>query len=318
MEFRTKIAITTPPVSLRHSSKVMMIGSCFTESIGSRMADAMMGVSINPLGTLYNPASIATAVGRIVSLRLVEQQELIEANGVWNSLDFHSRYSRATREEAIEAMNTSITAAHEHLSRCQAAFITLGTAFVYTRRGVIVGNCHRLPSAQFDRRMLTAVEVAGFLENIATTLTRFNPQLKIVFTVSPIRHLADGLSDNCLSKSTLRVAIDETVKRHQSTCSYFPSYEILVDDLRDYRFYAADMVHPSDVAVEYIWQLLKAACFDTESLELIERCEKMTKRLRHRPMSHNPAVVERFNAETQAALDVLTAQYPYIAGNIAR
>ena len=312
MEFRTVIKVDNAGISLRHSDKIMMLGSCFSDNMGNRFADAMIDVAINPLGTVYNPMSIATVVNRIVQAQLVEPAELVQANGVWNCFDFHSRFSMPDADEALRTMNSSIMASHEHLKQCQVVFITLGTAITYSRNGTVVSNCHKLPSAEFVREMRSVSEITDTLHATVRQLHEFNKQLRIIFTVSPIRHIADGLSVNSLSKSTLRVAVAEMEKMHGDVCSYFPAYEILIDDLRDYRFYASDMVHPSDVAVEYIWETLKDTYFNVQQQQAIDRCERMTKRLRHRPMSQNADVVAKFYADTQAAYSALKSQYPYI------
>lgn len=311
MDFRTTIKIDPLSEPIKHSDKLMLIGSCFSDSIGARFTAAMMAASVNPLGTLYNPMSIATTVERITRCRLVQPEELFEANGVWNCFDFHSAFSSATAEGALQRMNSAITAAHEHLKGCKYVFLTLGTAITYSLNGVVVGNCHKLPAAQFERRMCSVKEVTDALEAAVKMLREVNMAVKVIFTVSPIRHIADGLSANSLSKSTLRVAVGE-ITAQMPDCLYFPSYEIMLDDLRDYRFYAADMLHPSEVAVNYIWEQLRTSCIDPQSLQAIDRCERMTKRLRHRPMSDNAEVVARFRADTEAALKRLRADYPYL------
>lgn len=315
MEFRTKITVARSYFFIKHSSRVMLIGSCFSENIGSRMERAMMRVVVNPFGALYNPASIRRAVSLLVDDAGIAADELFEANGVWNSFNFHSSYSRATCEATLSVMNESIHSALEHLRGCDVLFITLGTSFVYRLKdlgGMVVSNCHKLPADRFVRSLMSVEEVEGELAETVKMLLGVNPQLRIVFTVSPIRHISDGLSDNCLSKSILRVAVDRVVRAMPDACSYFPSYEIVVDDLRDYRFSAPDMTHPSEVAVDYIWEVLTQTYFEDGDRHLIERCERMTRRLLHRPMSHNAEVVDRFRTDTQAALSRLRAELPYI------
>lgn len=315
MEFRTKITVARPDFVIKHSSRVMLLGSCFSDNIGSRMERAMMHVVKNPFGALYNASSIRRAVNILTEESEIRSGELFEANGVWNSFNFHSSYSRATCEETLAVMNGSIHLAAEHLRQCDVLFITLGTAFVYRLKnsdGRVVSNCHKLPADCFTRSLMSVDDVAGELMESVKMLLRVNPQLRIIFTVSPIRHISDGLSDNCLSKSILRVAIARVVRAMPDACGYFPSYEILIDDLRDYRFYASDMTHPSEVAVDYIWDVLIQTYFGEDERRLIERCERMTRRLQHRPMSHNAEVVARFRADTQTALSELIAELPYI------
>ena len=275
---------------MRHSDKMMLVGSCFSDNIGSRLKDAMIDVMVNPFGTIFNPLSIASSLHKLIDGEVIAGMDLFMGNGVWNCFDFHSRFSMANKDAALERMNRSIAEGHNHLLECHTLIITLGTAVVYRRRdtGEVVSNCHQVPQHEF------------------------NPELRVLFTVSPIRHIADGLEVNSLSKAVLRVAINNVVRTHKDWVGYFPAYEIVVDDLRDYRFYNADMVHPSDVAIEYIWQTFQATYFDDHSTQAIARCERVSKRLKHRPMSNNPDVVARFNADTQAVIANLKKEYPYI------
>ena len=299
---------------MRHSDKMMLIGSCFSDNIGAKLRDAMMQVEVNPFGTIFNPLSIAGAINKIIDDETIAGIELFMSNGVWNCYDFHSRFSMASKEAALERMNRSISTAHEHLAQCKSLVVTLGTAVVYRRRdtGEVVSNCHKVPQLEFTRRLASVDEITGALNATVERLHEFNPELRIIFTVSPIRHIADGLEMNSLSKAVLRVAINNVVRSHKEWVSYFPAFEIVIDDLRDYRFYTADMVHPTDVAIEYIWQTFQATYFDDHSTQAIARCERVSKRLKHRPMSNNPEVVERFNADTQAVIANLKKEYPYI------
>ena len=299
---------------MRHSDKMMLVGSCFSDNIGGKLADAMVDVVVNLFGTIFNPLSIANAMHKIIDCETVAGIDLFMANGVWNCYDFHSKFSMANKEAALKRMNASITSAHEHLRQCKTLVITLGTAVVYRRRdtGEVVSNCHKVPQHEFSRRLASVDEITEALTAVVARLHEFNPELRVLFTVSPIRHIADGLEMNSLSKAVLRVAVNNVVRANKDWVGYFPAYEIVIDDLRDYRFYAADMVHPSDVAIEYIWQTFQATYFDDHSTQAIARCERVSKRLKHRPMSNNPDVVARFNADTEAVLANLKKQYPYI------
>lgn len=314
MEFRTTIHPRESASFMRHSDKMMLMGSCFSDNIGSRLKDAMVDVVVNPFGTIFNPLSMALLLHKLIDGETVAGMDLFLSNGVWNCYDFHSRFSMANKEAALERMNSSVAAAHEHLRQCQTLVLTLGTAVVYRRRdtGEVVNNCHKVPQHEFSRRLASVDECTEALNAVMASLHEFNPELRVVFTVSPIRHIADGLEMNSLSKAVLRVAINNVVRANREWVEYFPAYEIVVDDLRDYRFYTADMVHPSDVAIEYIWQTFQATYFDDRSTQAIARCERVSKRLKHRPMSNNPDVVARFNADTQAVIANLKKEYPYI------
>ena len=314
MDFRTTIRTRDGEHFMRHSHKMMLIGSCFSDNIGAKLRDAMMQVVVNPFGTIFNPLSIATCINKIIDNEAIAGAELFLSNGVWNSFDFHSKFSMTSKDAALNRMNSSISNAHDHLAQCKSLVVTLGTAVVYRRRdtGEVVCNCHKVPQHEFTRRLASVDDITGALNAMVERLHEFNPELKIIFTVSPIRHIADGLEMNSLSKAVLRVAINNVVRSNKEWASYFPAYEIVLDDLRDYRFYTADMVHPSDVAIEYIWQVFQATYFDDHSTQAIARCERVNKRLKHRPMTSNPEVVQRFNADTEAVIANLKKEYPYI------
>lgn len=214
-----------------------MVGSCFSDVIGEQMKQRYLKVTCNPFGTLYNPLSIAQAINR------TEVPELIEHEGLWHSMVHHGSFSRADKSEAEQAVRGSIETMQKALQEATVVIVTFGTAWVYEKDGEIVGNCHKLPENCFTRRRLTVGEIVKAWKPI---LKKYNDK-KWLFTVSPIRHIKDGLHENQLSKATLLEAVEQLG-------DYFPSYEIMLDELRDYRFYADDLVHPSSLAVSYIWE----------------------------------------------------------------
>ena len=317
MEFRTTVKTGENRSWLHHSDKVLLLGSCFSDNIGSKMHGALINALVNPMGTLYNPMSIANGVQRLIDNEPIAGQTLFMQGGVWNSFDFHSRHSLPDKQATIERMNRRIEQGHNALKTAQLLTITLGTAIVYRLKstGEVVANCHKVPQHEFERKMATVGEMTDVLDKMLTALHAFNPTMRIILTVSPIRHVADGLDVNSLSKASLRVAIHEAMSRHCEYCDYFPSYEIMLDDLRDYRFYSSDMVHPSDVAIEYIWQAFQATYLDDRSGLAVARCERIHKRLQHRPMSANRETVERFNNDTASVVRNLIKEYPYLADN---
>ena len=317
MEFRTTVKTGENRSWLHHSDSVVLLGSCFSDNMGGKMHGALINALVNPMGTLYNPMSIASGVQRLIECRPMAGQELFMQSGVWNSYDFHSRYSLPDKLVTLDRMNQRIELGHKTLRQAQLLTITLGTAIVYRLRstGQVVANCHKVPQHEFERKMESVPEMAQVLDGMLTALHQFNPNLRIIFTVSPIRHIADGLDVNSLSKASLRVAIQNAIVSHQEYCDYFPAYEIMLDDLRDYRFYTSDMVHPSDVAVEYIWQAFQATYLDDRSALAVARCERVHKRLQHRPMSANRETVERFNNDTASVVRNLIKEYPYLSQN---
>ena len=317
MEFRTTVKTGENRSWLHHNDNVVLLGSCFSDNIGAKMHEALISATVNPMGTLYNPMSIIRGVQRLIDNEPVAGQSLFMQGGVWNSYDFHSRHSLPDKQATIDSMNRRIHQGHDALKRAQLLTVTLGTAIVFRLKttGEVVANCHKVPQHEFERRMATVDEMVQVVDEMLTRLHSFNPGLRVIFTVSPIRHIADGLDTNSLSKASLRVAIHEVMARHRDYCDYFPAYEIMMDDLRDYRFYKSDMVHPSDVAIEYIWQAFQATYLDDSSALAVARCERVFKRLQHRPMSANRETVERFNNDTASVVRNLIKEYPYLAEN---
>ena len=317
MEFRTTVKTSENRSWLHHSDSVVLLGSCFSDNIGAKMRGALINATINPMGTLYNPMSIARTVNRLIDGEPIAGMDLFMQGGVWNSYDFHSRHSMPDKQATIDHMNRCIEQGHDALKQCHLLTVTLGTALVYRLRatGEVVANCHKVPQHEFERKMASVSEMVRELDSMLTRLHEFNPDLRIILTVSPIRHIADGLDTNSLSKAALRVAIHEVMTRHSGYCDYFPAYEIMLDDLRDYRFYTNDMVHPSDVAIEYIWQAFQATYLDDHSAIAVARCERIHKRLQHRPMSTARETVDRFHADTASVVRNLIKEYPYLSNN---
>ena len=320
MEFRTGIGNIDCLRKIQHSDGVFLIGSCFSDNIGTKLKKSLFRTEINPFGTVYNPISILHQLDAIIYRKHIVEDDLIEHNGMWHHFLFHSRYSSRDKNTAVARMNTQINQAHQSLKECRIAVVTLGTAFVYETLNThtVVSNCHKIPAKEFNRYMLRYDTVRDALRAIVERITSFAPEAKVMFTVSPIRHLGDGLVANQLSKSTLRTAVGEIVDTMPSVCSYFPAYEIMMDELRDYRFYAADMLHPSDVAVEYIWNTFKATFFDDSTAQLALRCERLHKRLEHRMLTDNMAEIERFRAETQKIARAIVDEFPSIKDTLSQ
>lgn len=270
IEFYTRVGVPTMPFDIDYATGIVSLGSCFSDEIGKRLQEGDFHIEQNPFGTLYNPASIASALRRIMYDREIGMEDLVEHEGLWHSWHHHGSFSRATAEECLEACNSRIHQAHEALKQASLLMITFGSAWIYEREGQVVANCHKLPQENFVRRKMSVEDIVSLWRPLLKELYSFHPHLSTLFTVSPIRHIGDGLHGNQLSKSTLLLAIDELVdselppaKRKKKGAKveepdhpvtvYFPAYEIVVDELRDYRFYEADMVHPSTLAVDVVW-----------------------------------------------------------------
>ncbi len=251
MKLQTIVDIPASPWKIGYEDKILMIGSCFSDEIGEQMQQRYLNVTCNPFGTLYNPLSIAQA------LAITDVPELIEHEGLWHAMSHHGSFSRADKNEAEVVIRTSIETMQKALNEATVIIVTFGTAWVYEKDGEIVGNCHKLPESCFTRRRLSVEEIVSAWQPV---IARY-PDKHWLFTVSPIRHIRDGLHENQLSKATLLQAIDQLIKsnnqssnRQSSNRQYFEALEIMLDELRDYRFYADDLVHPSSLAVTYIWE----------------------------------------------------------------
>lgn len=313
MEFRTVVRPLEGMTGIvSHSKPVVMMGSCFTDNIGARLQGELYDCVINPCGTLYNPASIAGAMLDLLYDRDFTADELFEHEGVWRSYSHHSRFSGVDRDKVLEMMNTSAAEARQALKNASVLIVTFGTAWIYRLKdgNRVVANCHKQPAALFNREMLNVTQIVGLWKKILREIVARYPDLKVVFTVSPIRHLADGAHGNQVSKSTLLLAVDRLVGENPSCSLYFPSYEIMLDDLRDYRFYAADMVHPSDVAVDYIYDIFRQSFISADDMRLGAECARLVKRLRHRRLTE--AVDSDFVRSTESMRDSLLSRHPYL------
>lgn len=280
MIFRTELKLKPWAKRLDYSSRIVTLGSCFASNIAQRLSKSKFKVTDSPTGILFNPASIARSVELMTSDATIAKESLTQLGYRYVSYEAHSSLSGATMESATDAINTALRIGGEAIAQCDIAIITLGTAWVYRLRstGQVVANCHKQPASLFSRELLSVDECIEALEQIVTHIPR-----RVLFTLSPIRHIADGLEDNSLSKSTLRVAIDRVCKAHPERVQYFPSFEIMLDDLRDYRFYSSDMLHPSDIAVEYIVDKFFDTALSNEAKALKIKVDKIVQAAEHRP-----------------------------------
>ena len=264
-----------------YDTPLLLLGSCFTDEVGGKLQAAGFDLLCNPFGTLYNPLSIASCLQRAVDNRPMQADELVWHDGLWHSWLHHSRFSHSDREQCLSHCNDAIRQTHDFLERKPLLMVTFGTAWVFYHQGRVVANCHKLPSQQFERRRLSVREIVEVWQPLSARLA-----CPIIFTVSPIRHLADGAHGNQLSKATLMLAVDSMVNANPQTY-YFDSYELLMDELRDYRFYARDMCHPSDMAVDIVWERFQETYMSAETRDCLRRQEKAYIQSQHRPIIEN-------------------------------
>ncbi len=311
--FRTIIPIQKE-LSINHRDPMMMFGSCFTEYMGRRLNDLLFPISCNPLGILFNPISILQTIQRIVSNKKVTQKDLFQQEGVWNSFDFHSQFAQLSAEDYIANINRQIEEAHQFAKSARYIFFTLGTSWVYEKNTdhKVVANCHKMPSNLFSRRRISCDECVEALSLMIQQIRSINKEAKVVFTVSPIRHWKDGAHGNQLSKATLLLAIDKLCETERN-CHYFPSYELLMDELRDYRFYADDMLHPNDLAQAYIWEKFQECYFNEETNQLNKRIEQVNQAIHHRPFNPKSEGFAKFKAQTLQNIEKLREDYPFLS-----
>lgn len=284
MQFRTEIARIRPLGRIDHDRPIVLIGSCFSDEIGKRLEADGFAVTRNPFGPLYNPLSVGNCLRRALEPKPYSGDDLIPGPRGFHCLDYASRFSDPDAEGLIEVLNGTLASLGDALRRRPVVIITLGSAFVYrlSSTGRLVGNCHKFPATEFGRSLADIDSIVADMKSTVDCLRSVGID-HIIFTVSPIRHLADGLHGNNLSKSTLLLAIDDITKTYPAETEYFPSYEMLIDDLRDYRFYASDMKHPSDVAVDYIYSQFSETYFSPNT-----RAAAAEARSRYRASLHRP------------------------------
>lgn len=314
-QYYTEVELKDPAWQLDYSGKVLFIGSCFTENIGEIMQDLKFQTCINPFGIVYNPLSVSGSLRRLMFAKSYTEDDLFEQDGYWGNFDFHGRYSASSQSLALDGMNRQVAEGHRFLSEAGYLVITLGTAWVfeYRQTAQTVANCHKFPASDFTRYRLETSAIISEFKELLSALWKFNPNLKVLFTVSPIRHLKDGAVGNQLSKSSLLLAVDQLVSEFgPERCAYFPAYEIMMDELRDYRFYADDLVHLSPVAVEHIWAKFKTHFLSRECHKLMIEIDKIGKAMQHRPLRRNSTSYVNFLNQNLSKLRDLTFSFPYL------
>jgi hypothetical protein len=278
------------------------------------MAELKYPVDLNPFGILYNPASVAESLRMLMDDKSFSEADLFQQEGLWHSLLHHSRFSGINIEETLGKINSRIKSSSEYLKKAGFLFITFGTAWIYRFKntGQIVSNCHKLPASDFIRTRLSVDEITEDFKNLTEKLKAFNPDLKIVFTVSPVRHWRDGATENQRSKAILHLAVEQIIKNTDGFCSYFPAFELVMDELRDYRFYTPDMIHISDVAVGFIWEKFEEALIDAESRQISVKVRKLKQALNHRPFNTDTDEYRNFVKQTTGQILKLENEFKNI------
>lgn len=285
LKLQTPVETDRSKVGVSLNDKIVILGSCFADNMGQKMVDLGFDVCLNPFGTLYNPVSVCNSVARLTSGIPFSKDECVQMGagaGLVCSFSHHTSFARRTEDEFLQVANASLKEASLRWKAASKVIITLGTAWIYeyTRSGETVSNCLKIDAKEFTRRRLSVRETATLLMNMIAR----HPEKEFMFTVSPIRHFKDGAHGNQISKSTLLLALDEVLAKFPERCEYFPAYEIVLDELRDYRFYAADMIHPSDQAVDYLWSRFVGFAMPESELPALDARRRELLRAQHRPI----------------------------------
>jgi hypothetical protein len=312
MEFRRELIIKPFDEKISIRDPIMLIGSCFSDNLGEKLKQNRFNVSINPNGIMFNPISITKALTSYITHHPYDHSQIFKTQEWWTSWDHHTRFSHADPDALITIMNNSLEDAHRFLKQTRWLVITLGSAWVYQlENGEVVANCHKVPTDKFRKKLLTVEEVLSSLDNLIHRLFIFNPGLRIMFTVSPVRHLRDGFVENNRSKAVLIQAVHHLVDKFTGL-HYFPAYELVIDDLRDYRFYAEDMVHPNYQATEYVWQKFTAATMDAATLKIMQEINLVNAAKAHKPFQPDSEAHKKFRQKQFEMIIRMEKEFPFI------
>jgi hypothetical protein len=315
------LEFTPKPFSkkITHRHKIMLMGSCFTENIGDKLMQHKFSVLQNPNGILFNPVSVAEALENYIAKKEITEAELFYLNETYHSWQHHSRFSSPQKNEAVEIINKSTLSAQEYLKQADFLIITFGSAWVYEltdkaenkKNNIVAANNHKAPADWFNRRLLSSAELESIIDKMFAALKVFNPELNIIFTISPVRHLREGFVENNRSKAALINAVHNAVEKYKNVF-YFPAFELVIDDLRDYRFYAEDMVHPNYAATNYVWEKFVPTAIDEPSQELMKTINEINAAKNHKPFNASSEAHKKFLKTNFEKVNNLHQQYPYL------
>jgi len=312
-DFTTPVKLPDFPFKLDYTDKIFFMGSCFAEHMGARMQELKFQVCHNPFGVVYNPRSMANNLMQLLTKDSWQADELSFHNELWFSYSHYTLFSDTDKQQCLERINRQFLPAKKFILEADYLILTLGTSFTYCLKetGEVVSNCHKIPASKFDRSFLNVEQSSEVLGSMITELRKENPGLKVIFTVSPIRHWKDGAIENQRSKAALILAISK-LQSSLEEVYYFPAYEIFMDELRDYRWYASDMLHPSEAAQELIWEKFSGSLMDEESISLMNNVERIVKSVKHKPRFPNTASYQKFLKKTLNNISLLEKEHIYI------
>ncbi len=314
MKFMLDIKITGPDKKIDYRDKILLVGSCFTEHIGDSLADLKFQVLQNPNGIVFDPSTVASSITSYIENKQYTEIDLLQLNELWQSWQHHSRYSGISKSDVLHNINASQQRAHGFLKDAGWLIITLGTSFSYrlTDNGKHVANCHRAPAGWFDKHLMAIEETVTALDTMLYRLFQFNPSINIIFTVSPVRHIRDGIVDNNRSKARLLESVHHLVNKF-SRLYYFPSYELVIDVLRDYRFYDIDLVHPNYQATSFVIEQFMQHFINEESVSLSKEIEKLMIARKHKPFQPDTDAHKNFLKLHAERTRTLMSSYPFLS-----
>ncbi|MCX6181031.1 MAG: GSCFA domain-containing protein [Bacteroidetes bacterium] len=308
MNFRTELNIAPSFLQLNYFETQIFMGSCFSENIGKKTEALRFNTLINPFGIVFNPFSISKNILRTIEKRAYTEEELGFYNGLFYSFDHHSSFSHSDKNVCLQKINEALFSAHEFLRRSKVLFITFGSAWVYLKDEKAVANCHKIPNHQFEKQLLQLENITSWYNGLLLHLKKINPHMAVVFTVSPVRHLKDGFIENQRSKAILLEAVHRIVEQNKNA-HYFPAYELVMDDLRDYRFYGKDLLHLTEVGVEYVWQKFVQAYYSEHTQGIMKEVDKLNLFLNHRVMNEEEGALA---VKKEKAVGDLKGKYPFL------
>jgi hypothetical protein len=317
MQFRTQIPISKTNNPIDYNSKVVSFGSCFAENMAEKFDYFKFQNTTNPFGIIFNAVSIEKLFSRVVKEEFYTEKDVFFYNERWHCYEVHSDLSNSDRQELLETLNKAISETNKQLREATHIIITYGTSWIYRNleSDEIVANCHKVPQKQFSKELLSVDIIEKSIQNTIELIQVLNPDINFIFTVSPVRHIKDGFAENQLSKSHLFAGLYQVLKTHNSqliTHNYFPSYEIMMDELRDYRFYTEDMLHPNQVAIDYIWHKFSENYIAENSIPTMQKIEEIQKSLRHRSFNPESEQHQKFLAKLKQKINLLGEKLPHI------
>ncbi len=298
---------------MSHQQGVLLIGSCFSEHIYNKLNNLKFTTKTNPFGIVFNPKSIALSINRILTKNYFTINDVFEKEGLWFCFEAHTSIFKQTQIELVNSLNTTINEWYKNLKMTKWLIITVGSAYAYkhTEQQQIVANCHKLPHSIFEKQLLQSNDIVADYSILIGALRQINPELQIILTVSPVKHLRDGIIENSLSKAILLQAVHQLVNQH-TNCQYFPAYELVTDDLRDYRFYKADMAHPNDMAIDYVWQKFEEVYFSDDTKLINLKLADIHSAYNHKPLNKGTEAFTKFKSTYYKKCETLQTQYPWV------